>query len=60
MIPETKKWKIVSVEKGGEKQEEEFDYVMVCSGHHNVPRLPNYQGMKKFPGKQIHAHFYRE
>ncbi|CAG8623450.1 8492_t:CDS:2 [Paraglomus brasilianum] len=60
MIPETKKWKIVSIKKGGEKEEEEFDYVMVCTGHHNVPRLPNYQGMKTFPGKQIHSHFYRE
>ena len=60
MIPETKKWKIVSIKKGGEKEEEEFDYVMVCTGHHNVPRLPNYQGMKTFPGKQIHSHFYKE
>jgi len=61
MIPETKKWKIVFTKKDGEKEEEEeFDYVMICTGHHNSPRLPNYQGMKTFPGKQMHSHFYRE
>ncbi|KAG9288446.1 hypothetical protein G9A89_015652 [Geosiphon pyriformis] len=42
------------------EQEEEFDYVMVCTGHHRKHRWPTYIGMESFGGKQLHSHFYRD
>ncbi|KAG0243769.1 flavin monooxygenase-like protein [Mortierella sp. GBAus27b] len=46
-------------------QEEIFDYVIMCTGHHSAPRYPSFPGMKAtdpepFTGEQIHSHFYRE
>ncbi|CAN7998938.1 unnamed protein product [Ixodes hexagonus] len=35
------------------------DAVMVCSGHHAVPKLPNYPGLDQFAGRITHAHDYR-
>ncbi|CAG8568689.1 7744_t:CDS:2, partial [Acaulospora colombiana] len=44
-----------------DKEEEEiFDYVMVCSGHHRHHRWPKYKGMDAFRGEQTHSHFYRK
>ncbi|CAG8544394.1 11638_t:CDS:2 [Dentiscutata heterogama] len=54
-----KRWNVRYITKGEEETEQVFDYVMVCTGHHRYPRLPNYQGMDQFQGKQIHSHFYR-
>lgn len=39
--------------------EEEFDSVVICNGHHTIPRLANIPGIKNWPGKQIHSHNYR-
>ncbi|KAI8348151.1 flavin monooxygenase-like protein [Mortierella sp. GBAus27b] len=46
-------------------QEEVFDHVMMCSGHHSVPRYPSFPGMQPtdpdaYTGQQMHSHFYRE
>ncbi|KAF9203175.1 Cyclopentanone 1,2-monooxygenase (CPMO) [Haplosporangium sp. Z 27] len=46
-------------------QEEIFDYVMMCTGHHSTPRYPSFPGMDPnepdaFTGQQIHSHFYRD
>ncbi|KAG0220248.1 Cyclopentanone 1,2-monooxygenase (CPMO) [Mortierella sp. GBA43] len=46
-------------------QEEIFDNVMMCTGHHSVPRYPSFPGMHPtdpdaYTGKQLHSHFYRE
>ncbi|KAF9116195.1 hypothetical protein BGX27_004302 [Mortierella sp. AM989] len=46
-------------------QEEIFDHVMVCTGHHSVPRYPSFPGMNleesdAYTGEQIHSHFYRD
>lgn len=35
------------------------DAVMVCSGHHAVPKLPSFPGLDEFAGRVIHAHDYR-
>ncbi|CAG8483807.1 5455_t:CDS:2 [Diversispora eburnea] len=43
-----------------EEKEEIFDYVMVCSGHHNLPQLPKFKGMGKFKGEQVHSRFYND
>ncbi|MEY4927476.1 MAG: hypothetical protein RI894_1912 [Bacteroidota bacterium] len=36
----------------------EFDYVMVCNGHHWNPRYPEYQG--NWGGDLMHSHFYKK
>ncbi|KAF9133685.1 Cyclopentanone 1,2-monooxygenase (CPMO) [Mortierella sp. 14UC] len=48
-----------------EIQEEIFDYVMMCSGHHWKPRYPSFPGMNSsdpegYTGEQLHSHFYRQ
>ena len=35
----------------------EFDALVVCNGHHHVPRYPKYKG--KFSGEYIHSHDYK-
>jgi dimethylaniline monooxygenase (N-oxide forming) / hypotaurine monooxygenase len=39
---------------------EQFDAVMMCTGHHSVPRMPDFRGMKNFQGKQMHSHAYKD
>lgn len=39
---------------------EEFDYVMVASGHYSVPYVPTYPGVEKFPGRVMHSHDFRD
>jgi dimethylaniline monooxygenase (N-oxide forming) len=36
-----------------------FDYVMVATGHHWKPRLPDYPGVELYQGKMLHSHSYR-
>ena len=40
--------------------EEEFDYVVVASGHFSVPNVPSFEGIETFPGRVMHAHDYRD
>lgn len=42
----------------GEKQN--FDYVIVASGHYSVPHIPSFPGIEKFPGMIMHAHDFRD
>ncbi|XP_055810910.1 flavin-containing monooxygenase FMO GS-OX5-like [Solanum dulcamara] len=39
--------------------EELFDSIVICNGHHTIPRLANIPGINNWPGKQIHSHNYR-
>lgn len=39
---------------------EQFDYVIVASGHFSVPNLPYYEGFDQFPGRLMHAHDLRD
>jgi len=41
-------------------ESEQFDYVVVASGHYSVPNVPNFEGIEKFPGRVMHAHDFRE
>ena len=41
-------------------QTEEFDYVVVSTGHFSVPFIPEYEGMKSFPGRIMHSHDFRD
>ncbi|KAJ3099115.1 hypothetical protein HDU96_010819 [Phlyctochytrium bullatum] len=38
---------------------ETFDFVIVATGHHWKPRLPEFEGMEKFKGGMMHSHSYR-
>ncbi len=37
--------------------EETFDYLLVCSGHHWDPRMPEYPG--QFTGEYLHSHDFK-
>ena len=37
-----------------------FDYVIVSTGHFSVPFIPEYPGMKSFPGRIMHSHDFRD
>lgn len=38
----------------------QFDALMVCTGHHTEPRLPEIEGLDTFKGTIIHSHVYRK
>lgn len=50
--------------KDGVKNEmgetENFDYVIVASGHYSVPHIPEFPGIERFPGRVMHAHDFRD
>ena len=37
-----------------------FDFVVVSTGHFSVPFIPEYPGMKSFPGRIMHSHDFRD
>ncbi len=39
---------------------EEFDYVIVSTGHFSVPNVPAFEGIDRFPGRVLHSHDFRE
>lgn len=39
--------------------EDEFQAVVVCTGHYTEPMVANISGIEKWPGKQLHSHNYR-
>ena len=39
---------------------EEFDYVVVASGHFSTPNVPYFPGVEKFPGRVLHSHDFRD
>ena len=34
--------------------------LVVASGHFSVPYIPEYEGMKSFPGRILHSHDFRD
>ncbi len=46
--------------KTGEMRKEEFDFVVVASGHFSTPNMPYVQGLENFPGRVLHAHDFRD
>lgn len=51
---------IMHVDATNECRSEVFDFVVVCSGLHNVPKLPRVKGLDNFAGKVIHSSEYKE
>ena len=40
--------------------DEEFDYVVVASGHFSTPNTPYFEGFNTFNGRILHAHDFRD
>ena len=55
LLPDLR-WGVSSIGPDGPK-EEIFDYLIVCSGHHREPLIPNYRGL--FSGEVLHSSRYR-
>ncbi|MYD75377.1 MAG: NAD(P)/FAD-dependent oxidoreductase [Gammaproteobacteria bacterium] len=39
---------------------EEFDYVIVATGHFSTPNVPEFEGFNTFNGRILHAHDFRD
>ena len=39
---------------------EEFDHVVVASGHFSTPNAPQFEGLETFNGRVMHAHDFRD
>ena len=39
---------------------EDFDYVVVASGHFSTPNVPYFEGFEGFNGRVLHAHDFRD
>ena len=58
----TGKWIVSTCKLDGDDAEEvseEFDGVMVCSGHHRFPHTPQFEGMSRYKGKVLHSSEYK-
>ncbi|KAG5538627.1 hypothetical protein RHGRI_019252 [Rhododendron griersonianum] len=50
---------VVESRTSGASDEEEFQAVVVCTGHYAEPIVANLPGIEQWPGKQLHSHNYR-
>ena len=56
-----KNFEVTSHDKKNDKfSKDTFDYVVVSTGHFSVPFIPEYPGMKSFPGRILHSHDFRD
>jgi trimethylamine monooxygenase len=39
---------------------EDFDFVIVATGHFSIPNVPYFEGIERFPGRVMHAHDFRD
>lgn len=46
--------------KSGEQETNEFDYVVVATGHFSTPNMPYFEGLEEFPCRVLHAHDFRD
>uniref|UniRef100_A0A914DFC5 Flavin-containing monooxygenase n=1 Tax=Acrobeloides nanus TaxID=290746 RepID=A0A914DFC5_9BILA len=54
------KWIVTYTDDQGQKQQEEFDGVLLATGHHAKPYYPEkWHGQDSFKGKIIHSHDYK-
>jgi cation diffusion facilitator CzcD-associated flavoprotein CzcO len=51
------RWRVSAIGADGSQQEEIFDYLIVCSGHHREPVRPEYPG--RFSGEMLHSSGYK-
>lgn len=50
----------VDARDGGPQQTEQFDHVIVATGHFSTPNVPDYPGFRTFPGRIMHSHDFRD
>ncbi|MGE8601376.1 flavin-containing monooxygenase [Bordetella trematum] len=43
-----------------EETSQEFDYVVVATGHFSTPHVPHFDGFDRFTGRILHAHDFRD
>ncbi|ODA65905.1 Phenylacetone monooxygenase [Methyloligella halotolerans] len=59
--PETEKFTVTVQDlKNDHTYSEEFDYVVAANGHFSTPNVPDFEGLKMFPGRVLHAHDFRD
>jgi trimethylamine monooxygenase len=46
--------------RDGNTRVEEFDYVIVGTGHFSIPNMPSFEGFERFPGRVMHSHDFRD
>lgn len=56
-LDEDGQWTVVT-EHEGQSKTERFSHLVVCNGHHWLPRMPSYPG--EFTGKFMHSHDYKK
>ncbi len=44
----------------GNETSEEFDHVVVATGHFSTPNVPYFEGFETFNGRVLHAHDFRD
>ena len=43
-----------------EESREDFDHVIVATGHFSTPNVPHFDGLDRFNGRVMHAHDFRD
>jgi len=57
---DTKKFTVILDDlKVNETYSQEFDYLVVASGHFSTPNMPYFKGIENFPGAVVHAHDFK-
>ena len=46
--------------KKDHEYDEDFDHVVVASGHFSTPNVPHFEGFSTFNGRVLHAHDFRD
>jgi trimethylamine monooxygenase len=58
---ETRRFTVVAHDlKADRETSEEFDHVVVASGHFSTPNVPEFPGFSTFNGRILHAHDFRD
>jgi dimethylaniline monooxygenase (N-oxide forming) len=56
----TGRWKVTTEStETGEQSTDVFEGVVIATGHHVTPLLPNFPGQEKFQGKILHTHTFK-
>ncbi len=54
-------FRVIAQDIGNDREtDEEFDYVVVASGHFSIPNVPEFPGFDTFNGRILHAHDFRD
>jgi len=59
--PDSRKFSVTVMDHEHDQLEtEQFDHVIVASGHFSTPNVPYFQGVENFQGRVLHAHDFRD